>query len=520
MKLRLFCLTLLLTLGTVSRAQRYDNIWMLSGQLNADECWLNFVQSPPIGQLQELNMNFFLTDASICDSSGNLLFYTNGQIINNRFHKEMWNSNNYNPGWASNKYYVIISGTDTTYGGLGLGQSCLILPSPLDSNQYYLFHVSADSFFSQEFNLWSFDPLNLRYSVFDRRLDSDSGGIVPNKKGIVLISDTLLSGRLTAVKHANGKDWWIVSHKQSSDVMYIMLLTDTGVSVKSQHLGTYYHEKTELPQFPGQTWKSDELGEACFSPDGGKYAMTGWESELLLMDFDRCNGKFSYEKVIKTPVIDPSMNVPLGCAFSPSSRFLYLNTYGRIFQYDTWKTGFDSADAINIPWIIDSSTTNPMFMEQLAPDGKIYICTWGGDKNFHVIDSPDLAAPFCNVIANGFALPQFDNAIPNFPYFRLHEGNECDTILIPHEELIIYPNPTSGQLTIAWDSLAGSNVILYDMLGREVQSYNIPEMLNGVYGKNNNEAVIDVSKLAAGMYIIEVRKVELRVNKKFIKINE
>ena len=502
--------------------QKNDNIWLLSysaalSHTPFPDAAIDFSNGNADTFRVFKPLAFFNTDASICDSSGKLLFYTNGQQINNRFHQKLWNSYRYNPGWCSDKFYVSISGTDTTYQGLGLGQSCLILPAPYDTNLYYIFHESADSFFSQEFNLWSFDPLNLRYSVIDMRLNADSGGIIPTKKSIVLINDTLLAGRLTAVRHANGRDWWIVSHKQSSDLVYIMLLSDTGVSIKSQHLSSIYHEKTELPQFSGQLVKSDYYGQVCFSPDGSKYAMTGWECELLLADFDRCKGEFNNVKVINTPIVDSFQFVPLGCAFSPSGRYLYVNLNFRFFQYDTWEPNLDSADAVEITWITDSATTYLPFTEQLAPDGKIYINTFGGTKNMHIIDKPDLAGNACHVIQNGLTLPQYNTGMPNFPYFRLHEGNECDTIVTTHTEIILYPNPSNGQLTIAWDSLPGSNIFVYDVLGREVSNYLIPDNLTGVYGKNNNTAIIDVSRLAAGMYIMDVRaKSGLRVGKKFI----
>ena len=56
-------------------------------------------------------------------------------------------------------------------------------------------------------------------------LDSGLGGIVENKKNIFIIQDTLTLGRLTGVKHANGRDWWIMIHRYYSDEYYKLLVT-------------------------------------------------------------------------------------------------------------------------------------------------------------------------------------------------------------------------------------------------------------------------------------------------------
>ena len=50
------------------------------------------------------NMQFFLTDASICDTSGNLQFYTNGIYIANKNHDTLMNTQNFNSGWATDYY--------------------------------------------------------------------------------------------------------------------------------------------------------------------------------------------------------------------------------------------------------------------------------------------------------------------------------------------------------------------------------------------------------------------------------
>ncbi len=50
------------------------------------------------------SMNFASTNAGICDTGGQILFYSNGQFIINRNFDSLLNSNNFNPGSATNYY--------------------------------------------------------------------------------------------------------------------------------------------------------------------------------------------------------------------------------------------------------------------------------------------------------------------------------------------------------------------------------------------------------------------------------
>ncbi|MBK6640365.1 MAG: hypothetical protein IPG39_03600 [Bacteroidetes bacterium] len=71
--------------------------------------------------------------------------------------------------------------------------------------------------------------------------------------------DTLTRGRLTTCKHANGRDWWLISHKYRSNIYYKFLITpDTILGPYTQQIGIV-------------TSNYDGFGSARFSPDGSKY---------------------------------------------------------------------------------------------------------------------------------------------------------------------------------------------------------------------------------------------------------
>ncbi|MBL0103911.1 MAG: hypothetical protein IPP51_09230 [Bacteroidetes bacterium] len=148
-------------------------------------------------------MNFDETNAEICDSSGNLLFYSNGIYIANALDDTMQNGSGLNPSDFT---------TAHTQYGLTLPQGNLVIPFPEDSNKYYLFHETSDD----RFNTYS--SFYLYYSVIDMNFNNGLGAVV--QKNNVLLNDSLVSGRITACKHANGRDWWIFAPRYMNGIMY------------------------------------------------------------------------------------------------------------------------------------------------------------------------------------------------------------------------------------------------------------------------------------------------------------
>ena len=90
--------------GAICLAQKENNVWMLGNQQPNNNCGIDFNSGNPDTFSLTRNMDFFLLNASICDSSGVLLFYTNGQYIANRNHDTLLNSRDFNPGWLTNYY--------------------------------------------------------------------------------------------------------------------------------------------------------------------------------------------------------------------------------------------------------------------------------------------------------------------------------------------------------------------------------------------------------------------------------
>ena len=351
-------------------------------------------------------MPLFTTNASICDTTGALLFYTNGIYIANRENDTLTNSKDFNPGTFTDMW---------AYYGHCLPQGCLFLPVPESDSLYWIFNVTGE-FFEAHGGL-DLQPLHLSCSLIDASLSNGLGGIVDGYKNIYCIDDTISQGRLTACKHANGRDWWVVTHKYYSDVFYTLLVTPDSIYGQFQ-------------QSIGSEFTSNDIwGMAVFSPDGSKYVTISNVDTVEIYDFDRCTGQFS--NPVQVIINDPELT--LGGAISASSRFLYVNTYTGIYQIDLTVADLQSSTIQVALWdSIDDPFNTYFFLEQLAPDNKIYVSTYNGSFSLHVINSPDSLGLLCNVVQRGLELPDSNSnfSVPNHPNYDLGplQGSPCDTL--------------------------------------------------------------------------------------------
>lgn len=427
-------------------------------------------------------MSFFVTNASICDTSGNLLFYSNGLTIGNRNHDTLENSENFNPGWATDFYEPI---------GMGNCQGVLILPDPGDEKRYYVFHESGESFIA--YNMYQVQPLHLSYSVIDMNLDGGMGGVVDSLKNKYAVVDTLLWGGLTAVKHANGRDWWVIAHRFYTDKYYKFLVTPQGL------LGPY-------EQVIGSNLMYDVGVQATFSPDGSKYCISNHNGWFDYMSFDRCTGEFSNP----ISVVSPD-SFFYGSSFSPNSRYIYASSLTNLYQYDTWDINMSSNVVHIAAW---DSFVDPapvlFFMHQLAPDGKIYLSTFNSSLYFNVIKSPDSLGLSCDFQPHSFNLtfPEYNHNLPSFPNYDLGalEGSPCDTIIDvitgidirSKYQYRVSPNPVHDYLNIVYESNVDVLFELFDINGNRVVTASLYR-----YFKNR---LIEVSNLPTGIYFSTITK--------------
>ncbi|MGB3869291.1 MAG: hypothetical protein WA937_07485 [Flavobacteriales bacterium] len=461
-----------------------NNLWLGGFEDESPPPWggvdLNFATGNLVISTVDRQIDFKRTNTNITDADGNILFSTNGAYIANATGDTMLNGGGLNPSWYTANHPE----------GLYISQGYLILPKPDAPGIYYLIHSTID------------DPPNslshyLYLSTVDMALD-DGLGAVTNKNQI-LIADTLNTGRITAVRHANGRDWWIYCFKANTNIHHRLLLSPNGVSVDgAQAIGVV---------------RTLDHGQACFSPDGSRFAYySGFgTADLEVFDFDRCTGLFS--NPVQISINDA--NSMGGVAFAPNSRYLYVSSVLDVYQYDTEVSDI-AATMVHIAHWDSTYSPSPPFatmfdIAQLAPDGKVYIGTGNGTLRLHVIHNPDEPGLACNLEQHGVELPRyFMNSLPNHPNYHLGAvaGSVCDSLgintLTPalsqgEGEMRAFPNPSAdGHFVLGYPAHAGVGWLeVRDIAGRVVLHERIPQW--------STVHAVELLGQAAGMYNCTLR---------------
>ncbi len=388
-------------------AQGHDHVWMYGYSAWAVEDYfggsvIDFNAEPPTIFRQDKEMNFNTTHAVMCDSFGVLKFYTNGIAINDATHNTMVNGSGLSPGEYATQY--------ESEGYFTLN-SAMALPVPNKPNLYMLFHLKIE-----HHPIYILANTTLYLTVVDMDKNDGLGEVVAKNQ------ELLTNGRfgiVNAIKHGNGRDWWVyITHEVENNYSYF-LLTPDGLQ------GPFYYSAT--PSFCCPL----SVGQVIFSPDGNKAARYNVQLGVYFYDFDRCTGEFS------NPVFIPLPNGDLGggIAFSPNSRFFYLvHDPENIYQYDLWANDIENSKVIVAKWdgffsIVGLRTS---FLElQLGPDGRIYGNSPNSVAHLHVIDQPNKKGLDCKVLQHSLELPTLNGfTSPHFPNYRLgpKDGSPCDTL--------------------------------------------------------------------------------------------
>ncbi|MFD2247540.1 PKD domain-containing protein [Pontibacter ruber] len=306
---------------------------------------VNFNTQPPVPDLNGKVEAYASGSSVLSDEEGNLLFYTDGNLVWNRKHELMPN------------------GTDLTIGAVGsLDKTTVIVPKPGSSGVHYIFTANPYN-----------GPVDygLFYATVDLSRDNGYGDVTQKHRAL----HNPVTRTLTAVQHANGVDFWVIAHEFNTANYLAYKVTSAGVS-SSPVVST-----TAL----SHEWSAEQMKVA---PDGSRIAATVGRY-VELSDFNTATGKLSNTQLLQGTL---SYDVLRGVEFSPNSSVVYAaSIYEGIYQFDLSKNS--PAEIATSLYKIRAGQTNIIEDLQLAPDGKIYTAKGGGQGSgaayLGVINNPN-----------------------------------------------------------------------------------------------------------------------------------
>ena len=397
--------------------------------------------------------------ATISDSSGSLLFYTDGRVVYNRGGLLMPNG------------YGLLGDSSST-------QSSLIVPLPGSSSIYYIFTV--------DFNQNGLSNGNgFQYSIVDMSLNNGYGDVTTKN---VLIRLPVYE-KLTAIKHSNNSDYWILINDWQSDAIYAYLLSPSGLNLSPVispigpfHMGNY----------------SNTGGYFKASKQGNKIALALWaKNSFDICDFNNATGIASNHITVQSN----DMINTYGIEFSPNGKYLYgtnMEPPCHIYQFDL--TSGTPVGILNTRVTLDSSNTLYHYDAlQSAPDGKIY-CAHKDEYYLGVIQNPDSAGTQCNYTDSGFSTGTHLSmlGLPNFPSVgRTVTTGISD--LADEKTITLQPNPAHNELTIHSTTLHENelvSVFVWNVLGEIVFFEKF---------KWTGDKTIRIDELPRGMYSLGLK---------------
>ena len=499
--LRTFVCLLVILSSTSLWSQKHDYIWM-SGNDHFSQpptdssrgtSHIDFNVYPRHIYYHYRDMDFDNTGITMCDKDGNLLFYSNGIFIADRDDNIMPGGYGMNPGWLFDEMENL---------GYTIPQALISIPKPGSDLEYGLFHIALDIHNNNTLIVTD----RLYYSEIDMSRNNGLGEVTILND--TLVYDFLAQGYVTACKHANGRDWWIVVPKRASNCYYTGLYTPDGID-------------SFFLQCSGFVWdERDWNGQAVFSPDGMKYVRYGVYNDIDIYDFDRCTGILSNPRHIGLLDKADSTNAGGGLAISPNSELLYISSTWHLYQYDLTSPDMAQSKVVIASFEQGDLETGSMYRCQLTPDGDIFINRLSSFfETLHVIHQPNLLGKECSFEFQGVKLPtSYSWTLPHHPHFKLGpiDGSSCDTLGIDNVPLAGFRYDVSdleaGFTSVSWyepenwswdfgdGNMSGTvdPVHIFDSSGM----YDVCLTVSNQYGQDTHCKLVTVDKSTSTLYLL------------------
>ncbi len=462
------------------RAQREAHRWYFG----PEGAGLDFSTCPPTVLDDGLGAATFEGACTISDPvTGELLFYTTGSAIMNADHA------------------VMVNGEP-----VGLTNSTaqnVIVPKPGSNTLYYVFTPDVQG--GLVLNTDYPDANGLNMAIVDMSLDFGRGAVVDK---FIPVRPPPNCELLTAVRHTNGIDFWLIGHVYGTDEFFVYAITEEGLADAPllQAVGPIID--TPQPGVPAGS-NFDAIGNLKASPAGDRLALTTfYNGRTAVFHFDAATG------IISDPIPLFLGKGGYGVCFSPAGSKLYVTArdssqYTIFFDAELFQFDLGAIDAAAIQasrTSIFPPAVGGFASMRLGPDGRIYVARASedlspqGDDHLGIIARPELPGLACDYIHDGIFL---NGQVGSWSLNNLYEvdgtcgedpSNGMDRVA-PPLELTLLARPEG--LDLRWpEAFAATEAVLYSADGRALRTFP----LSGARG----QATLPLNDLASGSYIVQL----------------
>lgn len=347
------------------------NIWYFGNNAGIDFNPLFATPPGPAVALSGSNMDAPAGCAIVCDRNGQALFYTDGDKVYDKTKAQI----------------------DSGIGGdPASSQSSLIVQVPGDETLYYIFTTQAINGVSGN---------ELRYSLFDLKLNGGNGGIV--KKNVLLFSKS--TERVTA------NDGWLIAHEYGNNTFRAYKITAGGLGDPVfSSIGSVHSSSVAAN---GQGYMTlgvkNTLAVALSTP--------GTSNFIELFHLNDSTGMLSNFRQIS---LSNTSGQVYGVEFSGGGNKVFATVSGAASS-DIYEYAIDSLGHTSFKR--DSVFTVKLGALQMAPDNRIYVAIDNSAKLGIIspIDDIKLKSPID--MGTGFALAGGTNSRMGLPNFVQHQSN-------------------------------------------------------------------------------------------------
>lgn len=427
----------------------------------------------------------FYSRAAYSDKYGNFKFACNNWRLVNSLGEvlsyKLWRADMAWPG-----------GPDTTLVDVAKGP--LFLNDPGDSTKAYLFYGQYKTLPSQI-------PGGLERDIYFTYayLDVTTQQLI--SKNNIVLTDTTSIGDMMAVRHGNGRDWWLIKPGLFTNIYYIGLISPTGIS------------PMQRVEIPGLTPKEQTYTSSFFSQDGNTFVhcsdfVNHW---IQKMYFDRCEGQFynPVEYDFNELIRNGNMS---RMAISPDASkcyFVRVNYNDTSYLQGIYQYDFDTGGLYYVTDNQSLAFLSPNFKEIMVHkriNNQL-------SSNYGAIKKPNELGTDCNYVPIILPLINFPvfGCSPNFANFRLGplDGSICDSLGIDNPVTVekiweeqenkfaqVFPNPFVTELNLRLQTAPQKPLLLqvHNTVGQLLWQSNITQLTTQ----------IPIAQWSKGLYLLRV----------------